>query len=138
MAAETDTGVARGLLCPNCRKNTLSVSIVRITEFFPEGILEVTFGCEGCNYRSHDVFPAVSSEPCRLMLKVENEEDLNARVAVSSSATVSIPELKAKIKPGPGAQGYISNVEGIQDIRCFSGREEGEKSSGKDKRHERR
>ena len=35
------------------------------------------------------------------------------RVIKSGTATVSIPEFKATITPGPHSEGYISNVEGI-------------------------
>ncbi len=35
------------------------------------------------------------------------------RVIKSGTATVSVPEFKATITPGPYSEGYISNVEGI-------------------------
>lgn len=35
------------------------------------------------------------------------------RVIKSGTATVSIPEFRATITPGPYSEGYISNVEGI-------------------------
>jgi zinc finger protein len=48
-----------------------------------------------------------------LTAKITSLEDLNIRVIKSGTATVSIPEFRATITPGPYSEGYISNVEGI-------------------------
>jgi zinc finger protein len=52
-------------------------------------------------------------QPLSLSAKITSLEDLNIRVIKSGTATVSIPEFKATITPGPYSEGYISNVEGI-------------------------
>mgnify|MGYP000241631161 CR=1 FL=1 len=44
---------------------------------------------------------------------MEGLADLNIRVVRSSTATVRIPELGVCIEPGPMAEGFISNVEGL-------------------------
>ena len=46
-------------------------------------------------------------------MTVEGLADLNIRVVRSSTATVRIPELGVCIEPGPMAEGFISNVEGL-------------------------
>jgi zinc finger protein len=48
-----------------------------------------------------------------LTAKIKSLEDLNIRVIKSGTATLSIPEFRATISPGPYSEGYISNVEGI-------------------------
>ncbi|HDJ96707.1 MAG TPA: ZPR1 zinc finger domain-containing protein, partial [Candidatus Aenigmarchaeota archaeon] len=52
-------------------------------------------------------------EPLEFSLKVKKAEDLKIRVVRSSSGTIEIPEFGVKIEPGPQAQGYVTNVEGI-------------------------
>jgi zinc finger protein len=52
-------------------------------------------------------------EPTRYLLSIENEEDMSIRVVRSSRASIEIPEIGVKITPGPQAEGYISNVEGV-------------------------
>jgi zinc finger protein len=52
-------------------------------------------------------------QPLALTAKITSLEDLNIRVIKSGTATVSIPEFRATITPGPFSEGYISNVEGI-------------------------
>lgn len=107
--------VARSLKCPDCTKDTLSISTHTIQEFFQEGILEVIYSCGECGYRSCDVYPLRASDPERLKFRVECVNDLNTRIARSSSATIRIPELEATITPGSLADGYVTNVEGLLD-----------------------
>lgn len=99
--------------CPKCG-GEMEVWGREDRSFWPEGILELTMSCK-CGYRGFDVLPLKIGEPSRLELRVENEDDLKIRLAKSSSGTVKIPELGVEIKPGPAAEGYISNVEGILD-----------------------
>jgi zinc finger protein len=76
-------------------------------------VLETTMICEKCNFRRSDVFPLEVREPKKYILKIKSERDLNKRVVRSSSAYIQIPELGVEIKPGPLAEGFVSNVEGV-------------------------
>jgi len=69
--------------------------------------------CQRCGYRHTDVMNLSNRQPLALTAKINSPEDLNIRVIKSGTATVSIPEFKATITPGPYSEGYISNVEGI-------------------------
>jgi zinc finger protein len=81
-------------------------------EHFGAVLLTVAI-CQRCGYRHTDVMNLTDRQPLALSVKIGSLEDLNIRVIKSGTATVSIPEFKATITPGPHSEGYISNVEGI-------------------------
>ncbi|WP_423792469.1 ZPR1 zinc finger domain-containing protein [Methanocaldococcus indicus] len=100
--------------CPICgAKNSFKIisNKIEIPYFGP--VLETTMICEKCNYRRSDVIPLEVREPKRYSLKIKGEEDLNKRVIRSSSGYILIPELGVEITPGPLAESFISNVEGV-------------------------
>jgi|YelNatPaOPRAMG01_1025707.scaffolds.fasta_scaffold53074_4 zinc finger protein len=104
--------VFRNQKCPVCKENTLNLTQKEYgIEFYGPAILLTAF-CENCKFTYRDVLLLTSSEPSAMKLKVTSEE-LNATVAKSSTATILIPELKAKITPGPASEGYVTTVEGI-------------------------
>jgi zinc finger protein len=99
--------------CPVCKsKNTLEMtSKTEKIPYFGE-ILESTLLCSECGYRHSDTICLEQKEPVRYSLNI-NQDNINARVVKSQSATLSIPELGLKVEPGPKSQGYVSNVEGV-------------------------
>jgi len=76
-------------------------------------LLTITLRCEKCGYRDVSIYNLELHEPTKVTFKVENVDDLNAKVIRSSTAKVSIPELGAEIKPGIKAESFVTNVEGI-------------------------
>ena len=100
--------------CPVCGgKNSLKVINNQIEIPYFGSVLETTMICEKCGFRRSDIFPLEVREPTRYKLKVKGEKDLNKRVVRSSSAYIEIPELGVEITPGPLAEGFVSNVEGV-------------------------
>lgn len=77
------------------------------------GALQTTLLCPGCGYRHADLLLTTRHEPVRFTLRVAGPEQLSARVARSSSGTIRIPEIGAAMEPGPRAEAFISNVEGV-------------------------
>jgi zinc finger protein len=69
--------------------------------------------CSNCGYRHTDVTPLTTREPMVATAKINSIDDLDIHVIKSGSATVTVPELKASITPGPFSEGYISNIEGV-------------------------
>lgn len=101
------------LKCPICRgENFLQTVRTVNVEHFGE-VLIITQKCSECGYKHIDVFPAEIKEPCEYRMKVETREDLYAKVLRSSSGEIEIPELGLKISPGPAAQGFITNIDGV-------------------------
>ena len=77
------------------------------------GALQTTMLCAACGYRHGDLLLTRHGEPMRITLRVEGPDHRSARVARSSSGTLRIPELGAAMEPGPRAEGFVSNVEGV-------------------------
>ena len=48
-----------------------------------------------------------------MILKVSNENDLKSKIYRSPTGELEIPELDLKVDPGPSADFYYTNVEGI-------------------------
>ena len=59
-----------------------------------------------------DVEATEEKEPVKYEFEISSEEDMKVRVVKSAQATVKMPHL-ATITPGPAAQGYVTNIEGI-------------------------
>ncbi len=110
--------------CPVCSHHPLSLRSLDLDlPYFGEAI-QTTLLCGACGYRHADLLLTRHREPVRLTLRVRGPDHLSARVARSSSGTVRIPELEAAMEPGPRADAFVSNVEGI--LRKFLDRVEGQ------------
>ena len=99
--------------CPVCGgEKTLEVT--NRTDNIPYfgDMLETAVSCKKCGYQSSDSISLEHNDPIRFTLEINNTK-LNARVAKSQTATITLPELGLKVEPGPKSQGYVSNVEGI-------------------------
>jgi len=101
------------LRCPACDSDsTVNNQTQYEVEHFGSVLLSVST-CQKCGYKHTDVTTLTAREPIALTAKITSPEDLKIRVIKSGTATVSIPEFRATITPGPYSEGYISNVEGI-------------------------
>ncbi len=99
--------------CPVCQgTNVIHRSALLDLPYFGEAV-QTTVLCEDCGYRHGDLLLLRAKEPMRATLRVDRRDHLDARVARSSSATVRIPELGARVDPGPGSEAFVSNVEGL-------------------------
>ncbi len=100
-------------LCPVCNRQTLEVRFnVHKIPYFGE-VMESSIYCDNCKFKHADVIILEEKEPCRYILKVEEEEDLFARVIRSSQGIIKVPELGVEITPGAFSYGFITNVEGV-------------------------
>ena len=68
--------------------------------------------CSSCKYHKADVESTEQKEPVKFEFEISSEDDMKVRVVKSAEATVKLPHL-ATISPGPAAQGYVTNIEGI-------------------------
>jgi len=73
----------------------------------------ITLKCNKCGYKKNDIIIHQIREPTRYKVIINSEEDLNIRVFKSSSGTIKIPEFGFEMSPGPAAQSFITNVEGV-------------------------
>src|SRR3989339_2218238 len=98
--------------CPMCNEKALILT-ERETEvpYFGKALL-FSMTCTSCKYHMADVEAAEDKEPVKYEFEISSEEDMKVRVVKSAQATVKIPHVTT-ITPGPAAQGYVTNIEGI-------------------------
>ncbi|NPA75033.1 MAG: ZPR1 zinc finger domain-containing protein [Euryarchaeota archaeon] len=99
--------------CPVCGKKTLVYRTAELEIPNFGKCLETTLICKSCGFRHSDLLMLETHEPMRYEMKIGKEEDLNAKVIRSTSGTISIPEIGAKLEPGPYSEAFITNVEGV-------------------------
>ena len=100
--------------CPACKRGKIKIG--RISYDLPDGdkMLIIKFECDKCNFTKNDIIPLTTSfEPGIMTLKVNSEEDLKSKVYRSPVAKLEIPELEVVVEPGPNADFYYTNIEGI-------------------------
>ncbi len=100
--------------CPICGgKGTLkAIQHVHEIPYFGK-VMESTIICERCGYRNADVMILEDRPPKLYSVRVEGEKDLFTRVVRSKSGTIELEEIGVKIEPGPAAEGFVTNVEGV-------------------------
>ncbi len=101
------------LTCPVCGREGLELKEVPYDVPGFGKMLFIVMNCPACGFKHRDILSLEFHEPTRYEFRVEGPEDLKVRVIRSSSATIRIPELGILVEPGPMAEAFISNVEGI-------------------------
>jgi zinc finger protein len=124
-----------GEACPLCHQKTL-VLMEKDTEvpYFGKVFL-FSMTCSNCKYHKSDVEAAERKEPCRYIFEISDEKDMKVRIVKSAEATVKIPHITT-ISPGPAAQGFVTNIEGILNrvkYQIESARDSAEDDSDKKK-----
>jgi len=101
------------ITCPSCEESDLDVdSILYSVPYFNE-LAMFTMKCPNCNFKHNDIFSAEERPASRWTLRVEDEALLRVRVVRSGSGTIRLPEFGIDVEPGPAAESFISNVEGV-------------------------
>lgn len=110
--ANQDENAGFAVECPNCGKDARIVEHLQEIPHFGKIIIS-TLACEKCNYKLNDVMIADAKEPASYKAEVTSKKDLETKVIRSSTGTIRIDALGISIEPGPAAEGYITNIEGI-------------------------
>ncbi len=102
------------LTCPVCTGKTLIFSEVVYKIPVAGKLLIVSVYCEKCGYKSNSVIPfEIRKKSKEIVFKVEGTRDMYVKILRSPYASILIPELGVEINPGPAAEWYITNVEGL-------------------------
>jgi len=99
--------------CPVCGVQSLTEEETKYDVDYFGPVLLATIVCVNCGFKQSDVICLNVQEPSSISASIEDLEDLKMSVVRSSNATIQIPELGVLITPGPTAEGFISNVEGV-------------------------
>jgi len=100
--------------CPSCDNGRIKIH--KTTYDVPDGdkMLLIKFECNICNFSNNDVIPLTTNNtPGIMTLRVLNEKDLKSKIYRSPVGKLEIPELELFVEPGPAADFYYTNVEGI-------------------------
>jgi zinc finger protein len=77
-------------------------------------MLLVKLECDNCGFFNRDIIPlSTRTEPGVSEYYITEEEDLKSKVYRSPTAKLEIPELEVEVEPGPSAEFYFTNIEGI-------------------------
>ncbi len=99
--------------CPVCGTRGLIYRVDELELPYFGKCLQTTILCKHCGYRHADVMMLEVHDPMLYEFTIENEEDLNVKVVRATSGTIEIPEIGAKIEPGPLSESFITTVEGV-------------------------
>ncbi|MFX1374894.1 MAG: ZPR1 zinc finger domain-containing protein [Promethearchaeota archaeon] len=100
--------------CPICKKGLIKIQ--KSIYDLPDGdkMLILKFECNICNFHKNDIIPlATNMEPGIMTLQILEENDLKSKVYRSPTGKLEIPELELIVEPGPRADFYYTNVQGI-------------------------
>jgi len=101
-----------GEMCPLCHKKTLTLMEKETDVPYFGKIFLFSMTCSNCKYHKSDVEAAEKKDPCKYTFEISSENDMKVRLVKSAEATVKIPYITT-ITPGPAAQGFVTNIEGI-------------------------
>jgi len=104
--------VVHGENCPMCKNDTLSLMEQEKEIPFFGNVFLFSMNCSSCKYHKADIECAQKHEPSKYTIEISSEDDMKIRVVRSSHATIKIPRI-TEIRPGPAANGYVTNIEGI-------------------------
>lgn len=115
MSDETrDSNESYEFRCPKCKDGLIHISQTEYDLPDEDKMLIIKLECDNCSFLKRDIIPMTArTEPGRSILKVKEEVDLKSKIYRSPSAKLEIPELELMVNPGPYADFYFTNVEGI-------------------------
>ncbi|MFW9988719.1 MAG: ZPR1 zinc finger domain-containing protein [Candidatus Odinarchaeota archaeon] len=100
--------------CPTCKKGMITIN--KAIYDLPDGdkMLILKFECNSCNFHKNDIIPLTTNmEPGIMTLKILEENDLKSKIYRSPTGKLEIPELDIIVEPGPRADFYYTNIQGI-------------------------
>jgi zinc finger protein len=103
----------KGQKCMFCGEKKLTLLQDELDIPYFGKVFAFSMKCDGCNFYKSDVEAAEIKDPSKITFTVSDKKDLNVRVVKSAEALVKIPGLRIDSRPGPAAEGYVSNIEGL-------------------------
>ncbi len=118
MTSEESELEFEAVACPVCESENTKIThkIMEIPHFPQLWFINLT--CFDCQYKHNDFLNLDIKDPVRLVYHAQNKEDYTTKIIRAANGTISFPQIGAMIEPGPSADGFINNIEGIlQDIK---------------------
>ena len=100
--------------CPSCKEGKIDI-IKSIYDLLDgDKMLILKFECNTCEFHKNDIIPLTTKiEPGIMTLQISDESDLKSKIYRSPTGKLEIPELELIVDPGPRADFYYTNVQGI-------------------------
>ncbi|MFO7794852.1 MAG: ZPR1 zinc finger domain-containing protein [Promethearchaeati archaeon] len=103
-----------GFKCPKCTDGIIRISQKEYDLPDEDKMLIIKLQCDKCNFLKTDIIPMTTrTDPGLSKLKITEESDLQSKIYRSPLAKIEIPELELSVEPGPSAEFYFTNVEGV-------------------------
>jgi zinc finger protein len=100
--------------CPACKQGIIKINKTVYDLPDKDKMLILKFECDKCSYLKNDIIPLTTNMDSGIMtLEVASEADLKSKIYRSPMGKIEIPELELAVEPGPRADFYYTNVEGI-------------------------
>ncbi|MFX0070036.1 MAG: ZPR1 zinc finger domain-containing protein [Candidatus Hermodarchaeota archaeon] len=100
--------------CPSCKEGIITIDKTEYDLPDSDKMLIIRFVCNKCDYHKNDIIPLTTRmESGKMILKVTEENDLKSKVYRSPTGKLEIPELELVVEPGPNANFYYTNIQGI-------------------------
>ncbi|MBY9000311.1 MAG: ZPR1 zinc finger domain-containing protein [Candidatus Heimdallarchaeota archaeon] len=115
-----DLGSEMEAKCPVCESENTKIT-QKILDFphFPQ-MWFYNLMCSDCHFKYNDFINLAVNEPVRYGYLAENKDDYTSKIIRSSNGTIRFPSIGAILEPGPKADGFITNIEGM--LRDFQGK----------------
>ncbi len=98
--------------CPICHKELAIIQVPETIPLFGQIVIQ-TLRCAHCGFKFSDVMSTEFHDAQGFEARIVSENDLNTKLVRNSSGTVEIPELGFTLEPGPMAEGFYTNMEGL-------------------------
>ncbi|MFH1664278.1 MAG: ZPR1 zinc finger domain-containing protein [archaeon] len=126
--------VSMAIECPECKGKAVMTELIKEIPFFGRTLFS-NLRCTECSFNLNDVSSDEEKKPMRFTARIESEKDLFTKIVKSSTSTVFVPEIGARIEPTVNSQGYFTNIEGllnkIEESLSFTVFEEEERDAQK-------
>ena len=100
--------------CPACKQGIIKINKTVYDLPDKDKMLILKFECNKCSFLKNDIIPLTTNMDSGIMtLEITNESDLKSKIYRSPMGKIEIPELELMVEPGPRADFYYTNVEGI-------------------------
>jgi len=100
--------------CPACKEGNIIINQIIYDLPDKDKMLILKFKCNRCEFENNDIIPLTTRMDAGIItLKITEENDLKSKIYRSPTGNLEIPELDLKVEPGPSAEFYYTNVEGI-------------------------
>ncbi|MCW6158817.1 MAG: ZPR1 zinc finger domain-containing protein [Thermoplasmatales archaeon] len=100
------------LKCPACTAGNLESGSDELDVPHFGKVVHYYMRCNSCGYRVND-FAFQGDFPKEDKVEIKNKTDLQIKIVRGSKGTIVVPELGLELYPGPLAETFITNVEGL-------------------------